>query len=156
MAIEAITPLVRKSIEPTGTIREDNNLVTNSINAQKNIKETKSPKKVHQPNNPYGAYNNNSNSTANKNDKFRLDMSLYLKNINSLIDTSSYDLASEYLVGLLDNIDLSVNNPTVIEFYRVLDFVNRNINDGSIDDSDNKFRVMGVVETLIAGFETKI
>jgi hypothetical protein len=96
----------------------------------------------------------NIESVSDKIESFKFKIQLVLGTLKDQINEGNYTTAKLYTEMFLENIDVNkANNGTVIEFYRVIEFIDRALmDDKQIKDVD-KSKLIGIINTLMSSFD---
>ena len=102
---------------------------------------------------PHMAYTHQ--SVSDKVEGFKFKMQVLLGTLKDQINDGNYVTAKLYTQMFLESINLDkTNNGVVIDFYRVMDFIDRSIVDDSLEGID-KSKLVGIINTLMSSFEAQ-
>lgn len=105
------------------------------------------------PSTPSTAYP--TQSTSEKVGEFKHKMHVLLGSLKDQINGGDYTSAKLYTQMFLENINLDrTNNNIVIDFFRVMEFIDRSIVDDSLSGV-TKSKLVGIINTLMSSFEAR-
>ena len=153
MATGAIEPVIRQNVSIAKPSNENVNVV-NQVSAMQSINKKADPKIVHRAFNSYKANNNTTNgrylSESERVDYFNKQMYRYLDGIYTLIDKDMIEDAEKALNDYLKDIYITDDKPIIVEFYRLVRFVQEQL--ASPNAKQNKNRLMSIIGNLRDGF----
>jgi len=99
---------------------------------------------------PTGYY---TESVDEKVNSFKFKMQVIFATLKDQINDGNYTTAKLYTQMFLESIDLDkTTNDTVIQFYRVMDFIDRTLDNETLKGI-NKSKLFGIINTLMSSFE---
>jgi hypothetical protein len=154
MAVESFEPYVRSAVRTPQMKTEASNATYQSYSTSTINKKT-SDTTVHRTPKTYTSKDKkNKNGYVNKDDtvkSFNNQMSRYLHGIYSLLESDNQKDAKASLQTFLNDMYITTEDKIVIEFYRLVSFVESRL------DTDNfkneKMKLLGIVKNLQEGFE---
>jgi len=152
MASEVIEPIVRSANPSHDSVKATDHILAQET-VEKKINKKVDPKKTHRSSKAYGAYNNQKNAYKSKEDKdrsFRSDMHNYFSGIYGLIRDKKYKEAASSLRDLKNGIEIKDDDRTVVEFYRIISFVEGKL--GASNISSISSNLLGIIGNIRDGF----
>jgi hypothetical protein len=133
-------------------------IATEKVQIAEVVKSKKEATRVNPNDKKYQVYGNydkkGSESTAEQDAKqFRTTMAAYLARSQSLINNGDSKAAAEHIEKLMEGFTFEDDSEVVVEMYRLLDYVSRNIRLNGLENDQTKNSLGGIIRNLKEGFQ---
>jgi len=102
----------------------------------------------------YNQYEREANNTNQEKQlkQFRHILATYLARSQGLIEQGDVEGAVDHITNLMQGFSFSEKNPVVVDMFRILNFVQNNINTNGLKDDNTRKSLSGIIRNLKEGF----